>query len=242
MKNFGLLKTTVENALVKSYKRPEFKKTIKEFKEFVTNNKAVGKIYLNYGAILKTKNLSEDVAEQFISISIDDIKTTIKENKRQFEEFDSWVETLEPVENNEYEILDNLVFAESAEQFLRLVESKQKLQKLLTEKITDKNAITETIKIPLTDMFGIVANTFSSEYSNLSESQLFELKSLMKMSNEELYEGIERLKKEVTEKLDSVNIDDEETKMKILETKERVLNTQIDSLSYYKLKELSKGL
>ena len=242
MRNFGLLKTIVENALVERYKKPEFKNTLREFREFVTNNKAVGKIYLTYGSIMKTNNLSEEVAKEFVSLSIEDIKITIKENKRQFEEFDSWVETLNPVSTNDYQILDDLVFAESVNDFLRLVESKKNLHKLLTKTNTEEKVVTETINIPLKDMFGIAANTFSSEYSNLSESQLFELKSLMKMTKEELSEGIERLKKEVTEKLDSVNADDEETKKKILETKEKVLNTEIDSLSYYKLKELSKGL
>ena len=135
-----------------------------------------------------------------------------------------------------------MVFATTSEDFIKLVESKKILKKMLTESVKEEKTITETINIPFDKMYNVVAETFSNEYSTLSEAQLFELKSLMKMTKEELTEGIERLKTEVTEKLDSISVSDEETKYKVEETKNRVLNTQIDSLSYYKLKELSKGL
>jgi gas vesicle protein len=243
MKNFGLLKSIVENALVKNYKKNNFKNILKEFKELIDYNKSVGKVYVDYGSILKVKNLSEEVATEFIELTISDIKNTIKENRKQFLEFEAWTETLEPISENSYQLLDDLIFADTAEDFLKLVESKKTLKKMLTESNkNEETTLTETINIPLDKMYSVVADTFSNEYSNLSESQLFELKSLMKMTKEELTEGIERLKKEVTEKLDSVDVSDEETKSKIQETKDRVMNTQIDSLSYYKLKELSKGL
>lgn len=242
MRNFGLLKSIVENALVTNYKKPEFKTIIKEFKEFIDNNKAVGKLYLNYGSIMKMKNLTEDVAKEFLTLTVEDIKSTIKENKKQFEEFDFWVETLEESTENNYKLLDDLVFAKTADDFVKLVESKKMLHKMLTESEKEEKTITETVNIPFESMFNVVAETFSNEYSNLSESQLFELKSILKMTTEELTEGIERLKNEVTTKLDSITNTDDETKLKIQETKNRVLNTNIDSLSYYKLKELSKGL
>jgi len=242
MRNFGILKSIVENYFVSVYKKPEFKKVVKEFKEFMDNNKEVGKVYLNYGSIMKMNNLKEDVAREFLSLSVEDIKNTIKENKKQFQEFDSWVETLnEKVENN-YKLLDDLVFAKTSEDFVNLVESKKELHKRLTETKIEEKTITETINIPLENMFGIAADTFAKEFSTLSESELFELRSLLKMSTEELNEGIERLKTEVITKLDSVQPSDEETRTKIKETKERVEKTFVDTISYYKLKKLSEGL
>ena len=242
MRNFGLLKTTVENALVNNYKKPEFKTIVKEFKEFVNNNKAVGKLYLNYGSIMKMNNLTEDVAREFLNLTIEDIKLTIKENKKQFNEFDTWVETLEESSENNYQLLDDLVYAKTTEDFIKLIESKKVLHKMLTESKKYEKTVTETINIPMDSMFNVVAETFANEYSDLSESELFELKSILKMSVEELTEGIERLKNEVVKKLDSISNSDEETKIKIQETKSRVEKTQIDSLSYYKLKKLSEGL
>lgn len=242
MRNFGLLKTIVENSLVKKYKTYEFKKIVREFKEFVDNNKEVGKVYLNYGSIMKMKNLSENVAKDFLSVSTEDIKNTIKENKKQFIEFDAWVETLDETKENNYTLLDDLIFAKTAEDFLKLIESKKSLEKLLTEKKEEVKAINETIDIPLDKMFDVVANTFSNEYSTLSESQLFELKSILKLTPQELNEGIERLRNEIVKKLDDIEEFDDETKIKINETKQRVLNSPIDSLSYFKLKKLSEGL
>lgn len=242
MRNFGLLKSIVENALVTNYKTDEFKKVIREFKEFVSDNKAVAKIYLNYGSIMKMNNLTEDVATDFLRLSIDDIKTTIKENKKQFQEFDYWVETLDESVENNYKLLDDLVFAQTSEEFVKLVESKKILHKMLTNSKKEEKTLTETINIPIEKMFGVVADTFSNEYSNLSESQLFELKSILKLTKEELTEGIERLKNEIISKLNLISESDEETKIKIQETKNRIEKTEIDSLSYYKLKKLSEGL
>lgn len=242
MRNFGLLKSIVENALVTNYKTDEFKKVIREFKEFVSDNKAVAKIYLNYGSIMKMNNLTEDVATDFLRLSIDDIKTTIKENKKQFQEFDYWVETLDESVENNYKLLDDLVFAQTSEEFVKLVESKKILHKMLTNSKKEEKTLTETINIPIEKMFGVVADTFSNEYSNLSESQLFELKSILKLTKEELKEGIERLKNEIISKLNLISESDEETKIKIQETKNRIEKTEIDSLSYYKLKKLSEGL
>lgn len=242
MRNFGLLKSIVENALVTNYKKDEFKKVIREFKEFVSDNKAVAKIYLNYGSIMKMNNLTEDVATDFLRLSIDDIKTTIKENKKQFQEFDYWVETLDESVENNYKLLDDLVFAQTSEEFVKLVESKKILHKMLTNSKKEEKTLTETINIPIEKMFGVVADTFSNEYSNLSESQLFELKSILKLTKEELTEGIERLKNEIISKLNLISESDEETKIKIQETKNRIEKTEIDSLSYYKLKKLSEGL
>jgi hypothetical protein len=243
MRNFGLLKSIVENAFVTTYKTDDFKRIVKEFKELVSNNKSVGEVFVDYGTIMKTNGLNEDIAKDFLDYSIDNIKSKIETNKRQFEEFDAWVETLDENVENQYHDIDNIVNAKNASDFISLVESKNKLKLILTTKIEVKEKqLTETINIPMEDMFKVVSETFAKEYGELSESQLFELKSILKMTKEELNEGISRLKKEVLNKLSSITIDDDVTSKKIEETKLKVENTEIDSLSYYKLKQLSEGL
>ena len=62
MRNFGLLKSIVENALVKTYKTEDFKQIIKEFRDFIKDNKSVGELYVEYGSLMKTKGLNEEVA------------------------------------------------------------------------------------------------------------------------------------------------------------------------------------
>lgn len=243
MRNFGLLKSIVENTLVSVYKTDEFKRVVKEFKEFIDDNKSVGEVYLDYGTIMNTNGLNEEIAKDFLEYSIENIKSKIEKNKRQFEQFDAWVETLDENVENQYVDIDNMVLAKKASDFLSLVESKNRLTSLLTSEIKkEKNNLTETINIPMNDMFNVVAETFANEFGNLSESELFELKSILKLNLEELTEGIGRLQNEVLGKLLSVNIDDPETKKALDETKLRVENATIDSLSYYKLKKLSEGL
>jgi hypothetical protein len=87
-----------------------------------------------------------------------------------------------------------------------------------------------------------VSETFAKEYSELSESELFELKSILRMDSNELNEGISRLKTEILNKLDSVQIDDDVIEKTINSTKVKVENTSIDSLSYYRLKKLSESI
>ena len=241
MRNFGLLKSIVENALVKTYKTEDFKQIIKEFRDFIKDNKSVGELYVEYGSLMKTKGLNEELAKEFLGLSVDFIKSTINSNKREFEQFDAWVETLGESVENQYELLDNVVFAKTADDFIKLAESRKQIWKLMSD-VKEESTLTESINIPLESMFGVAADTFAKEYSQLSESELFELKSILRMSQDELNEGIERLKTEVLGKLSVVNESDEDTNKKLNETKQRIESTPIDSISYYKLKKLSEGL
>ena len=241
MRNFGLLKSIVENALVKTYKTEDFKQIIKEFRDFIKDHKSVGELYVEYGSLMKTKGLNEEVAKEFLGLSVDNIKSTINNNKREFEQFDSWVETLGEGVENQYELLDNMVFAKTSDDFIKLVESRKQMWKLMSE-TKEEPTLTESVNIPLESMFGVAADTFAKEYSQLSESELFELKSILRMTQDELSEGIDRLKTEVLGKLSSINESDDETNSKLNQTKQRIESTPIDSLSYYKLKKLSEGL
>ena len=241
MRNFGLLKSIVENALVKTYKTEDFKQIIKEFRDFIKDHKSVGELHVEYGSLMKTKGLNEELAKEFLGISVDFIKSTINSNKREFEQFDAWVETLGENVENQYELLDNMVFAKTSDDFIKLVESRKQMWKLMSD-VKEESTLTESINIPLESMFGVAADTFAKEYSQLSESELFELKSILRMSQDELNEGIERLKTEVLGKLSVVNESDEDTNKKLNETKQRIESTPIDSISYYKLKKLSEGL
>ena len=221
MRNFGLLKSIVENALVKTYKTEDFKQIIKEFRDFIKDHKFVGELYVEYGSLMKTKGLNEEVAKEFLGLSVDFIKSTINNNKREFEQFDAWVETLGENVENQYELLDNMVFAKTADDFTKLVESRKQMWKLMSD-VKEESTLTESINIPLESMFGVAADTFAKEYSQLSESELFELKSILRMSQDELNEGIERLKTEVLGKLSVVNESDEDTNNKLSETKQRI--------------------
>jgi hypothetical protein len=71
--------------------------------------------------------LNEEVAKEFLGLSVDNIKSTINSNKREFEQFDAWVETLGEDVENQYDLLDNMVFAKTADDFIKLVESRKQI-------------------------------------------------------------------------------------------------------------------
>jgi hypothetical protein len=48
MKNFGLLKTKIENVLLESYSNDTFKNELKTFKKLVIENKNISKLFYLY--------------------------------------------------------------------------------------------------------------------------------------------------------------------------------------------------
>jgi hypothetical protein len=64
---FGTIKSLIEKNLLESYKNEmEFKKTLREFKHNVLNNKSMSKAYAIYDQLSTPQGLSEQDAKYFI--------------------------------------------------------------------------------------------------------------------------------------------------------------------------------
>ena len=58
---FGTIKSIIENNLLESYKNEkEFKKTLREFKHNVLNNKSMSKAYTLYDQLSTPQGLNDD--------------------------------------------------------------------------------------------------------------------------------------------------------------------------------------
>ena len=65
---FGLVKSTIESNLLDSYKNEkEFKKTLREFKENVLNNKQISKLYSVYDQLSQPQGLNQVDAEHYLN-------------------------------------------------------------------------------------------------------------------------------------------------------------------------------
>ena len=68
---FGQIKSIIENNLLESYKNEqEFKKSLKEFKHNVLNNKNMSKLYSLYDQLTTPQGLTETDAKDFLEEGI----------------------------------------------------------------------------------------------------------------------------------------------------------------------------
>ena len=100
---FGHIKTAIEKNLLESYKNEkEFKKSLREFKTNILNNKSISKVYAVYDQLSTPQNLSESDAREFLSEGLNvigKILPTIKLPK-----------SLEESKENDYNNIDTLVY------------------------------------------------------------------------------------------------------------------------------------
>jgi hypothetical protein len=86
---FGQIKSIIENNLLESYKNEqEFKKSLKEFKQNVLNNKNMSKLYSLYDQLTTPQGLTEADAKDFLEEGITLIQKlvpTIKTPKTLYE-------------------------------------------------------------------------------------------------------------------------------------------------------------
>ena len=123
---FGKVKTIIENNLIDSYKNEkEFKKSLREFKHNVLENKNLSKIYSLYDQLSDSQGLSEEDAKEFIQEGVQLIQKLLQNVKLPI--------TLKESSNNSYSDIDTLVY-DTKINLKERIEAKKNLIKVLTSK------------------------------------------------------------------------------------------------------------
>lgn len=244
MNKFGVIKSKIERALVKSYGKESFKNNIKEFKNKILGNKNLSEAYFLYDELNSQKGLTKEIASEYINESFEKLNVIINNNKKEIDKLSKWVESIlkESVKNN-YELIDTILYEKNISKLEKVVECKLLVQKTLTETKINK-IIKESVNLPLSVMLKIASNTFNKEYENISESEKNELKGLLSLSKKEISEEILTLKESITIKLQesSNKMEDKELESKIGQTIQKINESKNDLVSLYKLRELNSGL
>ena len=155
---FGQIKSVVEKNLVESYNNSaHFKKTLREFKHNILENKNFSKLYSLYDDLYKPQGLSSEDAKLYLNEGIELIRHLI-ENV-------SLPKIGREVENN-YQDLDNLVYFKNIN-LIERIGSKKKILEILKSNTTPVN---ESIEIPLKSMVHIANQTIQNYLENLDES------------------------------------------------------------------------
>jgi hypothetical protein len=230
---FGQIKSLIEKNLLESYNNEAaFKKSLREFKHNVLNNKSISKVYSLYDQLSTPQGLSESDAKEFIEEGVNllqRILPTIKLPKSLEEQ----------VENN-YKHIDTLVYTKNVSIKERVV-AKKNIEAILK---TNKGAIKESINIPVSSMVKIANQTLRNYIETMDENSKKEFFQIVSEDNKNLENRFEELKTSAITKLQSIleNESENDVKTKINETIDKLKDEKFDQLNFLKLKNLESSL
>lgn len=231
---FGQIKSIIENNLLESYKNEqEFKKSLKEFKHNVLNNKNMSKLYSLYDQLTTPQGLNESDAKDFLEEGITLIQKLIPTIKTP--------KTLSENVKNKYSDIDSLVYISKLDLMERVQSKKNLIKTLVSQK---PETVKESINIPLKSMVSIANQTMNSYLENLDESAKKEFIQLMSEDASTLKTKFETLRESAIGKLNTLlkNENDFEIKTKLSETINRLEVEEFDQLNFFKLKNLEESI
>lgn len=229
---FGQIKSIVEKNLLESYSNPaDFKKTLREFKHNILENKSFSKLYSLYDDLSTPKGLTESEAKEYLEEGISLIRQ-ILENSKLPNKGDN-------VTNN-YKDLDILVYLNNIN-IQERIQSKKRILSVLTS----EPKLTETVaKIPLKSMVSIANQTIQKYLENLDENVKKDVFHVLASKNEDLEKEFEQLKETTIEKLNKVKDSESEGDVlkTITETIEKIKSEKYDQVNYVRLKQLGESI
>lgn len=237
MIKFGHLKSKIEKHLIDSYQKGSFKYEMKNFKEKVLENKKISKAFHLYSELSDNKELSENIAKDFVDESIK-LYESLKLTKKDVQELNTWLSKV--VCENNYKDIDN-VMSKNVLDVIGKIKSKDSIVETLK---STKQVIEPKAQIPLSSMLQIANKTFSTFIGNLDESDKKELMNIIQLSENELTDNFKTLQENTINKLEVLLSEekDGEIKSKINETISTIKEQKSDKLSYLKLKRLNESI
>lgn len=242
MNTFGNIKSKIEKATVGLYGKPQFKSFMTQFKKIVLENKDMSELYLIYDDLSSNKSLSSDIADEYITESIEYAQILIENNEQRIRLAENWINRIVNSSKNGYKDIDTMIYLDSIRNLETVLESKRKIKNTITEsKKVDKF---NQVNVPISSMVKIANSTLNKNFSNLSESERKELNSIVNLTPNEIKKEMGNLKNEVISKLKfSLNEStDSDLKDTINNTINKIKESKNDFYNLYKLRNLNAGL
>ena len=231
---FGVIKTLVENKLVKSFVDKQLDKDMKFFKDQLLENKSFKRLYFIYDTLKENKSLDKETAEYLVDDLSKEVKA-IKLNESFLKKIEKWTKGV--VKENNYTTIDDLIYGDDLKP-----EKKSIAKKNIVESLIKKPTVKESKKVvPISTMLKIANNNIEKTLSELNESDREEVISLLKKNPTK--EEFETIKESTIQKLEKlISESDEEIKQTLVETKNRIQSTEFNKKEFIKLEQLNKGL
>ena len=230
---FGKIKSIIEKNLLESYQNEkEFKKSLREFKHNVLNDKPISKAYSLYDQLSTPQGLSESDAKEFLEEGVSLLGKILPSIKLP--------KTLEESAENKYSDIDTLVYTNKLNLHER-IQSKKNIVSILT---SNSKTIKESINIPIKSMVNIANQTLRTYIETLDENTKKEFFQLISEDSKSLETKFETLKESTITKLQSILDKEEEfeLKTKISETIDRLKTEKFDQVNFLKIKNLEGSI
>jgi hypothetical protein len=229
---FGQIKSILEKNLLESYSNPSsFKKTLKEFKHNVLNNKNFSKLYSLYDELTTPKGLTESDAKEYLEEGLSLIRSILETTQ---------LPKNGELSENTYKDLDNLVYLNNINISERLESKKNILNTLIS-----KPTVNETkVSIPLRSMVHIANQTVQSYLEGLDETVKKEVFHVLATNENDLELEYKSLKENTINSLSTLleNNTDSEVKVKLNETIEKIKSEKFDQVNFVRLKHLNDSI
>ena len=230
---FGTIKSVIEENLLESYKNElEFRKTLREFKHNVLKNKQLSKVYAIYDQLSKPQGLSESEAKEYIEEGLSLIQRLLPTIKLP--------KTLNESVQNNYEDIDLLVYNKKIDLKERIEAKKRILNTICKSKVPLK----ETINLPINSMVLIANQTLRNYIDNMDENSKKEFFEIVSEDTKSLESKFETLKESTIVKLQTIldNENEDELKVKISETIDKLKSEKFNQINFLKLKSLESSI
>lgn len=234
MKNFGQIKTAIENKLVEGYKTKTFSAELKKFKELVLGDKETAKLFYIYDSLSKPHGYSQRISEMFVNESVKRISKI--DGKMDLTDLLSWVG---PLGENRYQDIDDSL-NEDIRDIQTVVESKQRIMDLLSEEVNNM----KPVKLPLNTMLSVADKTIKEVMKEMTEEEKNDFTEIVSINEEELADKYNALREETLAKLKDLIVKQTEPEMmnKIAQVMERVENDEVSKVNYYGMKKLVESI
>lgn len=231
---FGVIKTLVENKLVKSFVDKQLDKDMKFFKNELLENKSFKRLYFIYDTLKENKSLDKETAEYLVDDLSKEVKS-IKLNESFLKKIEKWTKGV--VKENNYTTIDDLIYGDDLKP-----EKKSIAKKNIVESLIKKPTVKESKKVvPISTMLKIANSNIEKTLSELNESEREEvISTLKKKPTKEEFQNIKESTIQKLEKL--ISESDEDIKQTLLETKNKIQSTEFNKKEFIKLEQLNRGL
>ena len=230
---FGIVKSIIENNLLESYKNEkEFKKTLREFKHNVLNNKSMSKAYTLYDQLSTPQGLNTDDAKEFLEEGILLLQRVLPNIKLP--------RTISESVKNGYTDIDTLVYTQKMS-ILERIKSKKNIVVILTSKPQN---VKESINIPVKSMVNIANQTLRNYIDTLDENSKKEFIQIVSEDTKILEEKFEVIRESAINKLETImeNENESEIKSRISETLTKLRDEKFDQMNFLKLKNHEESI
>jgi hypothetical protein len=244
MKKFGIIKSKLLNKLTESYAN-ENKAEIKNILTTIKENKDFKEMYLFYEEIENKYIDDKETAQLYVEGIANILKQQMDEISIFCTSLNKMINLDYINENEIYNSLDILIEDDSLSNIEKKVKAKKKLVEHLTTKKEIKESKDSTL-VPNENLLNaVLTNNFNVLYSNtLSESQKNELKDILSIPYEELITKTTDLKESIISKVSTLISESNETDLstKLKAVKDEVTQMYPSRYNYYRLNELKNGL